>query len=91
MQIFTEQLQHPTQASLVGLNVYEIDAPPAPVYGMDALMRRGRFLVTEERIGTTKVVATLGSYATKDEALERVRRRATELEAQRYRRLSPTA
>jgi hypothetical protein len=91
MQIHSEQLQHPTQASLVKLNVYEIDAPPAPVYGMDALMRRGRYLVTEERIGTTKVVATLGSFATKDEALERARARAAELEGQRYRRLSPTA
>jgi hypothetical protein len=91
MQISTEELQHPTQASLVRLNVYEIDAPPAPVYGMDALMRRGRFLVTEERVGTTKVVATLGSYVTRDEALARARRRAAELEAQRYQRHSPTA
>jgi hypothetical protein len=91
MQIHTEELQHPTQASLVRLNVYQIDAPPAPVFGMDALMRHGRYLVTEERIGTTKVVATLGSFATKDEAVARARTRAAELEAQRYRRLSPTA
>ena len=91
MQIHTEQLQHPTQASLVRLNVYEMDASPAPVYGMDALMHPGRYLVTEERVGTTKVVSTLGSFATKDEALGRARRRSTELEAQRYRRLSPTA
>jgi hypothetical protein len=90
MQIQTEALQHPTQASLVRLNVYEMDAPPVAVYGMDALMRHGRFLVTEERIGSTKVVATLGSFVTKTEALDRARRRGVELEAQHYRRLSPS-
>ena len=91
MQIHSEELQHPTQASLVRLNVYQMDVAPTPVFGMDALMRHGRYLVTEERIGTTKVVATLGSFPSQDEALARAKRRAAELEAQRYRRLSPPA
>ena len=53
MLLYSEEMQHPTQASLVRLNVYELDIPAAPVYGMDALMRQGRYLVTEDRIGTT--------------------------------------
>jgi hypothetical protein len=91
MVIHSEELQHPTQASTVRLNVYELDAPSAPVFGMDALMRAGRYLVTEDRIGTAKVVATLGSYATRDEAVARARQRAAELEGQHYRRFAPTA
>ena len=91
MQIHTEELAHPIQASRVRLNVYELDAPPAAVHGMDALLKHGRYLVTEDRIGTSKVVATLGSFGTREEALERARRRAHELEGQRYRRLSPPA
>jgi hypothetical protein len=91
MQIHKEELQHPTQASRVRLNVYELSAPPAPVHGKDALLKNGRYLVTEDRIGTTKVVATIGSFATREEALERARRRAVELEAQKYRRLPVSA
>jgi hypothetical protein len=91
MQIHKEELQHPTQASLVRLNVYELSALPAAVHGMDALLRHGRYLVTEDRIGTTKVVATIGSFPTREEALERARRRAAELEAQKYRRLPASA
>jgi hypothetical protein len=91
MRIQQETLQHPTQASLVRLNVFEMKAPPAPVYGMDTLMRSGRFLVTEDRIGTTTVVATIGSFATREQAQERVRRRVDELLAQRYTRLPATA
>jgi len=91
MQIHKEELQHPTQASLVRLNVYELNAPPAPVHGMDAMLKHGRYLVTEDRIGTTKVVATIGSFATREEALERARQRAAELEAQKYRRLPASA
>jgi len=91
MVIHTEELQHPTQASTVRLNVYELDAPSAPVFGMDALMRAGRYLVTEDRVGTTKVISTLGSYATREEAVARARQRTEELEGQHYRRLVATA
>lgn len=91
MRIHTEELQHPTQASLVRLNVYELNASPAPVHGMDALLKHGRYLVTEDRVGTSTVVATIGSFATREEALERARRRAAELEAQKYRRLPASA
>ena len=90
MQIHKEELQHPTQASVVRLNVYELKATPA-VHGMDALLRQGAYLVTEDRIGTTKVVATIGSFRTREEAVERARRRAAELEAQKYRRLTASA
>ena len=91
MLIYKEELQHPTQASLVHLKVYELDAGPTAVHGMDRLLQHGRYLVTEERIGTTKVVATIGSFPVREEAVERARRRAAELEAQRYRRLPATA
>jgi hypothetical protein len=91
MRIHEESLQHPTQAGTVKLNVYEMKGPPSAVYGMDALLRHGSYLVTEDRIGTTKVVATLGSFRTREEALERARRRAAELLAQHYRRLPASA
>ena len=91
MQIHKEELQHPTQASLVRLNVYELSAPPAPVHGMDKLLQHGKYLVTEDRIGTHTVVATLGSFATREQAIEKARHRAAELEAQKYRRLSASA
>jgi hypothetical protein len=84
MLIRQENFQHPTQASTVRLNVYEIANTPAPVFGMDTLMRPGRFLVTEDRTGTSTVVSTLGSFATKDEALTLVDQRAAALVAQRY-------
>jgi hypothetical protein len=90
MQIHKEELQHPTQASRVRLNVFEV--PPAPnVYGMDALARKGHYLVTEDRIGTTTVVATLGTFASRDDALGRLRRRADELKAQHYTPRAQTA
>jgi hypothetical protein len=57
------------------------------VYGPPA----GPFLVTEERRGTTTVVATLGAFDTRDAALARARARGRELEARRYTRVSPAA
>jgi hypothetical protein len=83
MQIHREELQHPTQASRVRLNVFEVPPPPR-VYGMQALAAKGHYLVTEDRIGTTTVVATLGTFAGRDEALARVRGRADELKLQHY-------
>ena len=77
MKIFEQSLSHSTQASLVRLNVFELP--------------EGGFLVTEDRIGVTTVVATLGLFDTRDAALARARSRAAELEAQRYRALPPAA
>jgi hypothetical protein len=75
MKAFEQSLAHPTQASRARLNVFELPEG---------------FLVTEERIGTTTVVATLGLFEARDVALTRARARAAELEAQRYRTI-PTA
>jgi hypothetical protein len=83
MQIQKEELQHPTQASRVRLNVFEVPPPPH-VYGMDALAAKARYLVTEDRIGTTTVVATLGTFANREDAVARAQRRVDELKAQRY-------
>jgi hypothetical protein len=84
MVIFSETLEHPTQVSKVRINVYE--QPPTPnAPGIDTPTTGGGYLVTEERIGTTKVIATLGFFDRKDDALARARRRADELKAQLYR------
>jgi hypothetical protein len=76
MKIFEQALEHPSQASQVRLSVFELPEG---------------FLLTEQRIGTATVVATLGLFDARDAALARARSRAAELEAQRYRALSPAA
>jgi hypothetical protein len=82
--ILSETFEHPTQASLVRMNVYE--EPPTPNSpGIDTPTTGGGYLVTEERIGTTKVIATLGFFDHKDDALARVGRRIEELKSQLYR------
>ena len=82
MTVHEEVLDHPTQASRVRLHVFE--KPPEPVVtGMGP--DRSGFLVTEDRVGTRTVVSTLGFLATRAEALERLRARASELAQQRYR------
>jgi hypothetical protein len=83
MQIHKEELHHPTQASRVRLNVFEVPPPPN-VHGMDALATKGHYLVTEDRIGTATVVSTLGTFASREDAVARARRRVDELKAQRY-------
>lgn len=84
MLIFSETLAHPTQVSKVRINVYE--EPPTPNSpGIDTPTTGGGSLVTEERIGTTKVIATLGFFDRKEDALTRARRRVDELKAQLYR------
>jgi hypothetical protein len=90
MQIHREELQHPTQASRVRLNVFEMPKTP-DVYGMDALATTGHYLVTEDRIGTTTVVSTLGTFASREDAVARARRRVDELKAQHYTPFTPTA
>ena len=77
MKILEEAFRHPTQASEVRLEVYE--------------QPEGGYLVTEDRLGTAKVVATLGLFDDRQAALDRARRRAAELERQRYRKIAPAA
>jgi hypothetical protein len=83
MRVHQEELQHPTQAGRVRLNVYEVP-PPSSVYGMDAPATKGQYLVTEDRVGTATVVSTIGTFASRDEALACVRGRAEALKAQHY-------
>ena len=66
----SRQLQHPTQASGVRLNLYEPET--------------GGFLVTEERLGAAKVVATLGLFDRREDAVARLDSRVRELQGQRY-------
>lgn len=70
MRIFHAEYLHPSQASRVGLSVFE--SPQG-------------FLVTEERSGPSTVYATLGLFAARDAALDRAGSRGHELEGQRYR------
>ncbi|HUG53473.1 MAG TPA: hypothetical protein VMR21_07725 [Vicinamibacteria bacterium] len=80
--------QHPYQASEVHLVVYEKPAGTSPVEGMPD---EAGYLVTEEWRGAGKVVKTLGFYPDRQAALERLQRRAKELELQRYRPVAPAA
>ena len=88
MLIQREEFGHPTQASRVRLNVFEQPAGGSPVEG---LPDEGGFLVTEERIGTVTVVSTLGFFTAREEAVQRLRRRAAELQRQSYRALAQSA
>ena len=90
MLIFSETYEHPTQVSKVRINVYEEPPMPNPP-GIDTPTTGGGYLVTEERIGTTKVIATLGFFDRKEDALARARQRAEELKGQRYQPLSAAA
>lgn len=78
MKILEASYAHPTQASRVRLDAY--DAPEG-----------GGFLVTESRVGTRTVVATLGVYELRQEAEEKVRSRGEELVRQGYRPLASAA
>ncbi len=84
MRVHQAEFDHPTQATRVRLNVYEYrpgDGPPVAGLGPD----RPGFLVTEDRIGAVTVVATLGFFATREEALAAALARGRDLEDQRYR------
>jgi hypothetical protein len=90
MRLQRLELEHPTQASRVALNLYE--QPPAPnPPGIDTPSENGGYLVTEERIGVTTVVSSLGFFETREAAQERFRKRAEELRLQRYRDVAPAA
>ena len=84
------ELEHPTQASRVGLNLYELSPAPNPP-GIDTPSESGGFLVTEERIGVTKVISSLGLFESREAAQERFRMRAEELRLQRYRDVTRAA
>jgi hypothetical protein len=88
--VFQETFAHPTQVSLVRIRVYEEPPTPNPP-GIDLPTTGGGYLVTEDRIGTTKVVATLGFFNGKEDALARARRRIEDLQAQLYRPVSAAA
>jgi hypothetical protein len=90
MRLERLELEHPTQASRVALNLYEV-APAANPPGIDTPSENGGFLVTEERIGTTTVISSLGFFETREAAQERFQRRAEELRLQRYRDAAPAA
>ncbi|HXY41156.1 MAG TPA: hypothetical protein VEQ10_15895 [Vicinamibacteria bacterium] len=72
MTVLSEEFRHPTQVSRVRLNVYQ---------------QPQGFLVTEERLGSATVVATLGLVGSREDALELVRERAGSLRLQRYQRV----
>ena len=88
MLVFQEVYAHPSQASQVRLKVYEYE-PETQVAGMGPAEHG--FMVTEDRVGTVTVVSTLGFFPAQDQALARLRSRANELQAQRYRSLIPAA
>ncbi len=77
MLLLHEDYQHPSQASRVGLSVFE--------------QPEGGFLVTEEWRGTTTVVKTLGLFEAREAALERARGREKELQGQRYTKVPSAA
>jgi len=80
--------QHPHQASVVRLVVYQTAAGTSRVEGMpdDA-----GYLVTEEWRGAGKVVKTLGFFPDRPAALARLAARAQELDRQLYRPVAPAA
>lgn len=88
MLLQQEAYEHPAQASQVRLNVYQYK-PESPVAGL-APPQEG-FMVTEDRVGTTTVVSSLGYFPTQEQAFAAFRARANELQAQRYRSLTPAA
>ena len=79
-----EELEHPTQVSRLRLNLYEL--PPSTDGAVDGMPSGARgYLLTEDRMGSTTVVATLGLFTDREEALRQLERRLQELRAQSYR------
>ena len=85
MRIHQETFEHPTQASRVVLNVYEQKVEKDAAAADDDVRGVSGFLVTEDRLGSSRVVATLGFFATRDEAMARTAARSADLRNQRYR------
>jgi len=86
MRISAQEYHHPTQASRVRLEVFEMP-DTAPVSGMPA----GGFLVTEVRTGTHRVVSTLGAFGDRPAAEACARARGEELVRQQWRTVSDPA
>jgi hypothetical protein len=92
LRIFSEELEHPTQASRVRVNVFEMAAPPSgEPTPASAELRRPGYLVTEDREGVVRVIKTLGFDDTREAAMARARAHVRMLEAQRYRIIAPAA
>jgi hypothetical protein len=84
MLLRREEFEHPTQVSRVRLNLFEQPgSADGPVTGM--LPAEKGYLLTEDRIGSNTVVATLGFFTDREEAVARFERRGQELLAQSYR------
>lgn len=77
---------HPTQASRVVLSVFERPADTSPVQG---LPDEAGFLVTETWRGTSKVVKSIGFFASRDEASACLRGRAETLARQLFAPVAP--
>ena len=88
MLLHREEYVHPSQASRVRINVYDYQ-PESPVAGLGP--RERGYAVTEDRVGTVTVVASLGYFEEREKAFEAARSRGRELQAQRYRSSTPAA
>ena len=82
MIVQEQSFAHPTQASDVRLTVFVRGADTSPVEG---LPDDAGFLVTETWRGTSKVVKSLGFFASRGEADACLRRRAETLQRQLFR------
>jgi len=77
MTILQEEYASPLDPTRVFLKAYELP--------------EGGTLVTEERQGTTTVIATLGAFDSREEAIARARARGAQLEERRYTLVRPAA
>lgn len=87
MLVQERTFQHPYQASLVRLAVYEKPREST----VDGMPDDAGFLVTEEWRGSSKVIKTLGFFKDRPAALDAFERRAAQLDGQRYHPVSPAA
>jgi hypothetical protein len=88
MIVQEKSYQHPHQASLIRLVVYDT---PGGTSGVAGMPDDAGHLVTEEWRGAGNVVKTLGFYPDRAAALERLSARARQLEQQLYRPVAPAA
>jgi hypothetical protein len=91
MRIHQEQFEHPTQASALILNVYEQDVPADNPAAEEVTRGRKGYLVTEDRVGSSRVVTTLGFYESREEAMDAVSGRVRQLALQRWRAVGSAA
>lgn len=72
-RLHCEEYRHPTRVDLLRLALYE---------------QPGAFLVTQERVGSATVIATLGSFANRADADALLLLRASQLQAQGFARVA---